>query len=131
MALSQAEGIVTRPSPFPVDETLARVEAEIARRELTIFARFDHAAAARTAGMEMPAACVLVFGTPRAGTPVMVASPLIAIELPLRVLVWSDTDGQVLVSYADPAYLGRRYGVPDSLVRNIGAVGGLVEAALG
>jgi uncharacterized protein (DUF302 family) len=90
-----ADGIVTLPSPHSFAETLARIEAEIASRGLTVFARFDHAAAARAAGLEMPDTCVLAFGNPKAGTPVMVASPLVAFELPLRVLVRSDRAGQV------------------------------------
>ncbi len=84
-----AEGILTRSSPYSVAETLTRLEAAITERGLTVFARFDHAAAARSAGLQMPETTVLVFGNPRAGTPVMLAAPLIALELPLRVLVWS------------------------------------------
>jgi uncharacterized protein (DUF302 family) len=126
----EAAGIVTRPSPYSSAETLAHVEARIAERGLALFARFDHAAAARAVGLLMQDSCVLVFGSPAAGTPVMVASPLVALELPLRILVWSDSAGRVWVSYADPKYLGSRFGLPDALVRNIGAVGDLVEAAL-
>jgi len=126
-----AEGIVSRPSPYSAAQTLGRLEKAIAERGLTVFARFDHAAAARAVGLEMPDACVLVFGNPVAGTPVMVASPLIAIELPLRVLVWVGAGGDVFVSYANPAYVAARFGVPAQLTRNIGAVGALVEAALG
>jgi uncharacterized protein (DUF302 family) len=125
-----AEGILTRPSPYSAAETLRRLEAEIAGRGLTVFARFDHAAAARSVGLEMPDASVLVFGNPKAGTPVMVASPLIAIELPLRVLMWSDAARGVFVSFTDPGYLASRYGVPDDRAGNIGAVGVIVEAAL-
>ena len=108
---------------------MARLEAEVARRGLTVFARLDHAAAARSAGLEMPDTCVLVFGNPVAGTPVMLSAPLIAIELPLRVLVWSDRAGGTFVSYTDPTYVASRYGLPDSLGRNIGAAGAIVEAA--
>ncbi len=126
-----APGIVTRPSPHTAAQTVARLEAEIARRGLAIFARFDHAAAAVSVGLAMPFTCVLVFGNPRAGTPVMIASPLIAIELPLRVLVWSDSGGHAFVGYSDPIVLAARYAVPDSLAGNIGAVGAIVEAALG
>lgn len=125
-----AEGIVTRRSDYSAAETVVRIEAEITQRGLAIFARFDHAAAARAVGMDMPDAVVLVFGNPRAGTPVMLAAPLIAIELPLRVLVWADAARHVFVSFSDPAYLGSRYRLSDSLVRHIGAVGGIIDAAL-
>jgi len=129
-AVASPQGIVTRPSRHSVAETLARLEATVVARGLTVFARFDHAAAAREAGLEMPDTCVLVFGSPRAGTPLMTAAPLIALDLPLRVLVWADSGGGVFASYADPAYLGSRYGLPDALVGNIAGLGALVEAAL-
>ncbi len=124
------DGLVTRRSRHSAETTLARLEAAVVERGLSVFARFDHAAAAHAVGLPMPDASVLVFGSPRGGTPLMIAAPLIALELPLRALVWSDADGGVFISYVDPAYLGRRYGLPDELVRNIAGLGAIVEAAL-
>ena len=126
----EVAGVLTRPSPLSVAATLARLEAEIARRGLTLFARFDHAANAEAVGMQMPPATVLVFGSPQAGTPLMLASPAIAYELPLRVLVHADSAGHTLVSYADPATLAARYGVTGALVPVLASVGALVGDAL-
>lgn len=123
-------GLVTRPSSRSVKATLDRLESIVGERGLTVFARFDHSDAAAAAGLRMPASHVLVFGSPRAGTPLMLANPLIALELPLRVLVWADAAGDVYVTYADPAQLAARYGVRADLVANAAALEGLVAAAL-
>ncbi len=124
------EGIITRRSGHSVAATPARLEATVVGHGLTVFAKFDHAAAARAAGGQMPDTCVLVFGSPRGGTPLMLAAPLIPLELPLRALVWSDAAGDVFVSYADPAYLGSRYGLSDTLVHNIAGLANLVAAVI-
>lgn len=87
MTAAAAQGVATRESRCPVAETLARVERANAARGLTVFARIDHRAGARASGLDMHEATVLVFGNPRAGTPVMVEQPLVALDLPLRVLV--------------------------------------------
>ncbi len=126
----RADGVITRPSPYSAPETVARLEAEIARRGLTMFARFDHAANARAVGMTMPAATVLVFGSPRAGTPPMLEAPLLALELPLRVLVREDAGGGTFVSYQDPAFLAARYGLSADGIGPLAGVAGLVGAAL-
>lgn len=123
-------GLVTRPSSRSVKATLQRLEATVGKRGLTVFARFDHSDAAAAAGLPMPASHVLVFGSPRAGTPLMLANPLIALELPLRVLVWADTAGDVYVTYPDPAHLAARYGIGPALVPNIAALDAIVAAAL-
>lgn len=101
--------IVTR-SASPHAETLAALLAAIERHGLTVFARIDHAAAAREAGLELPAEEVVIFGNPRAGTPLMVDDPQIGIELPLRMLVWSDEEG-VALGYRDPRGLAALYQV--------------------
>ena len=125
------EGIVTRESPFAVEETLERLQATLQAHNLTIFAHIDHTAAAKQAGLTMQPAHVLIFGSPKAGTPLMIASPLLALDLPLKVLVWQSQDGQVWVSSTSAAYLQARYAVPQSLVGNIAGADGLVEHALG
>jgi uncharacterized protein (DUF302 family) len=123
-------GVVTLPSPFPFDATLERVERTIQARGLTLFARIDHGGGARAAGLEMGDSVLLIFGDPRSGTPLMVAEPLIALELPLKALVWADGT-RVWVSHPDVHELGRRYGVPEELIANIAGLGLLLRAALG
>src|SRR5262245_58331760 len=105
-------GILTLASAFSFNETLMRLEQAIQAKGLTLFARIDHSVEAELAGLSMQAASVLIFGAPKAGTPLMVASPLIALELPLRALVWQDGAGGVLVSFTDPAFLGERFALP-------------------
>jgi uncharacterized protein (DUF302 family) len=97
---------------------------------LTLFAHFDHGGEAARVGFTMRPAHVLVFGNPRAGTPLMVASPLIALDLPLKTLVWQDGGGQVWVSYNQPAFLAQRYSISPDLATVIAGVEGTVEAAL-
>jgi uncharacterized protein (DUF302 family) len=125
----QAEGVVTRPSRYGFKETLARLESELQRRQLEIFARFDHSGAARRVGLTMPDTQVVIFGNPRAGTPLMLASPLVALDLPLRVLV-SDDGGHAVVSYLSPSYLAQRYGIPSDLIKNIAAIETIVDAVV-
>lgn len=90
----------------------------------------DHAAAAQSVGLQMQRAHVLIFGNPRAGTPLMQAAPLVALELPLKVLVWQDGDGTVRVTYQSPAYLAERYALPPELVPNVAGLDGLVGAVV-
>ena len=123
-------GVVSRPSPVSVDDTLQRLERVILDRGLTLFAHFDHSREAARAGLVMQPAHVLVFGNPKAGTPLMIDSPLLALDLPLRVLVWQDNRGQVWVSYSEPKFVAQRYNIPTDLVRVIAAVQGIVDAAL-
>jgi len=125
-----ADGVLSKASPYSVDETVRRLDETMRAKGLTVFARIDHRAAAREAGLEMQDEQVLIFGNPRAGTPLMVARPLVGLDLPLRVLVWRAPDGQVWASYQDAAFIARRYGLPEVLEKNIAAVPGLVEAAL-
>jgi uncharacterized protein (DUF302 family) len=124
--MKPAEGVVTRPSAFGFAETLARLDTALERRQLEIFARFDHSAAARRVGLTMPDTQVVVFGSPKSGTPLILASPSIALDLPLRVLV-SDSGGHAVVSYATPSYLAERYGVPADLVKNIAGIEKIVD----
>jgi uncharacterized protein (DUF302 family) len=104
--------MVVRRSSSGYAETLARLLEAISSRGLTVFAEIDHAAGAREVGLELPPEEVVVFGNPRAGTPLMRANPRIGIELPLRMLVWQDADGAKL-GYTDPRDLADRYGVED------------------
>ena len=125
-----AEGIVSRPSPFSVAETLERLKATIHSRNLSLFAQIDHSEEAKRVGLTMQEAHVLIFGSPKAGTPLMIASPLLALDLPLKVLVWQSEDTLVWVSYTSVASLQARYAVPQELIGNIGGIDALVEHVL-
>ena len=124
--MKSVEGVVRRASAYGFAETLGRLEGALERRQLEIFARFDHSGAARRVGLPMPDTQVVVFGNPKSGTPLMLAAPLLALDLPLRVLV-SDDGGQAVVSYVAPSYLGQRYGIPPDLVNNIAGIEKIVE----
>src|SRR5215831_3503565 len=113
------EGIVSRPSPFSVDETVARLKEAIHSRNLILFAQIDHSDLAREVGLTMQEAHVLIFGNPKGGTPLMIASPLLALDLPLKVLVWQSQDAQVWVSTTSVAYLSERYALPQQLAGNL------------
>src|SRR5215831_18787911 len=125
-----ADGVISKPSPYTVDETIRRLDEVVRGKELTVFARIDHRAGAREVGLDMQDEQVLVFGSPRAGTPLMVARPLVGLDLPLRVLAWRASDNRVWVSYQDSACIAKRYGLPDGLEKNIAGVAALVDQAL-
>ena len=129
-SLSAADGIATRPSAYSVAETVDRLEAVLRSRNITVFARIDHAAEASKVGLTMPPTQLLIFGNPRGGTPLMLAAPMIAIDLPLKVLVWRDSAGKVSVSYNTADFLRQRYGLNDDQAKTLGAVEALVAAAL-
>ena len=126
------KGIVTKVSLYAsVSETLERLQNTVSEKGLDVFALIDHSGAAERVGLEMQEAKLLVFGSPKAGTPLMVTSPLLALDLPLKVLVWHNRDGEVLVSYNATSYLARRYDIPEDLVGNIAGIEVLVDGALG
>jgi len=129
MATMPDNGMVHLRSHYSVRETLQRVEAVLRANGLTIFGRVDHSAEAEKVGLEMLPAQVLIFGSPKAGTPLMLASPTLAIDLPLKALTWEDADGTVWLSYNSPEYLKQRHNVPDVLIKNITGVGALLEQA--
>ncbi len=121
---------MSRPSPFSVEETLARLKGIIGSRNLTLFAQIDHSDLARGVGLSMQEAHVLIFGNPKGGTPLMIASPLLALDLPLKVLVWQSADGQVWVSTNSVTYLRERYAIPQALVGNLAVVDAVIQQAL-
>jgi uncharacterized protein (DUF302 family) len=123
-------GIVDVRSRYPVPETLARLEEILKEKGITVFALIDHSGEAEKAGLKMRPTQLLVFGSPKAGTPLMVAAPRLAIDLPLKALAWQDEKGQVWLSYNAPEYLQQRHGFPEALVKNIAGIAGLVEQAV-
>lgn len=128
--LPQIGGIITKPSSFSAKEIVERLQETMRSRGLTIFAHINHSEEARRVGLEMQEAHVLIFGSPKAGTPLMIASPLLALELPLKVLVWQGSDGRVWVSYTSSAYLAARYSIPQELIGNIAGIDSVVDSAL-
>ena len=130
MAPTPDNGMQHLSSPYSVPETLRRVESLLQEKGLAIFCRVDHSGEAEKAGLKMHPTQLILFGSPKAGTPVMVASPTIAIDLPLKALVWEDAGGKVWVSYNSPEYLQQRHNVPSELVKNISAAGALLELAV-
>ena len=124
------EGIVSQPRPFAVQETLERLKVVIGSHNLMLFAQIDHSDLARGVGLTMQEAHVLIFGNPKGGTPLMFASPLLALDLPLKVLVWQSADGRVWVSTTSLAYLNERYVLPQELADNLAVVDVVIEQAL-
>jgi uncharacterized protein (DUF302 family) len=110
-----------------VDETVEKLKSTLRDKGISLFALVDHSGEAEKVGMKMRPTKLLIFGNPKGGTPVMLAAPSIAIDLPLKVLVWEDVKGKVWASFNSPEYLKKRHSVPDELVKNIGVVGTLVQ----
>jgi uncharacterized protein (DUF302 family) len=123
-------GLVNIPSKYSVPETLDRLEAIVKKQGLTVFARINFSGDAAKSGLKMKPSQLLIFGNPKAGTPLMIAAPTLAIDLPLKVLAWEDPDGKVWLSYNKPEYLKERHGLPDELVKNISGIKVLVEKAV-
>jgi len=123
-------GLAHVASRYSVPETLGRLETLAKSRGLTVFARIDFSGDAQKVGLTMRPAQLLIFGNPKAGTPVMIASPSIAIDLPLKALAWEDADGKVWLSYNTPEYLMERHGIPKELLKNISAIEALAEKAV-
>ena len=123
-------GIVHVNSPYPVAETIERILKMIAAKGLTLFARIDHAAGAASVGLEMLPTELLIFGSPKSGTPLMLAAPTLAIDLPLKALVWQDDADNVRVSFNSAEYLKNRHSFPADLLPNIAGLPGILEAAL-
>src|ERR1700678_258584 len=110
MTPNRENGIIEIPSNQSVDETVEKLKGILQSKGVTLFAIIDHSGEAEKAGMKMPPTKLLIFGNPKAGTPLMLAAPSIAIDLPLKILVWEDSGGKVWVSYNDPEYLKERHG---------------------
>jgi uncharacterized protein (DUF302 family) len=111
------EGIVDKPSNQSVDQTVEKLKSILQAKGVMLFALVDHSGEAEKVGMKMHPTKLLIFGSPKAGTPLMQAAPTIAIDLPLKILVWEDADGKTWVSYNSPAYLQQRHGLPRNCCR--------------
>lgn len=122
--------ITTKQSPWSVEETIERLESTIAAKGLELFAVFDHSGEAETRGLALRDTKVVVFGSPEAGTPVMQSEPLVALDLPLKVLVWDD-HGETLLAYAPPAELASRYGLDDELAARFAGIDAITDAVIG
>ena len=126
---AQKNGIVTIPSNHSVDETVERIKNILQTKGVTLFALIDHSGEAAKVGMKMPNTKLLIFGNPKGGTPLMLAAPSTAIDLPLKILVAEDAQGKVRVSYNSPEYLKERHGLPENLLPNIAVVETLAAKA--
>jgi uncharacterized protein (DUF302 family) len=128
--MNPVDGIISKPSKYSVPETLHRLETILTAKGIKIFALVDHSGEAEKAGLKMPPTQLLIFGNPQGGTPVMLAAPTSAIDLPLKALAWEDASGQVWLSYNDPAYMQRRFGLSADVMKPLAGLGGVIEQAL-
>ena len=127
---ASAKGIIDVESHHSVDETVERLRTILAAKSVTLFALVDHSGEAAKAGLTMRPTKLLIFGSPKGGTPLMQAAPSIAIDLPLKALFWEDADGKVWLTYNDPAYLQQRHHFPPELLPNIAGVSALFAKAV-
>ena len=127
---SADSGIVRIPANHSVDETVEKLQQILAAKGVTLFALVDHSGQAEKAGLHMPNTKLLIFGSPKAGTPLMLAAPSIALDLPLKILVAEDTAGKVWLSYNSPEYLKQRHSLPAELAAALKAVESLATAAV-
>lgn len=124
--MADKNGLVQVASRYSVDDTVKRLQAAFGEKGLQVFALIDHSGEAQKVGLTMRPTKVLIFGSPKAGTPLMVAAPSLAIDLPLKALVAEDASGEVSVTYNSPEYLKERHGVPADLIKNLAGAGALI-----
>lgn len=128
--MTDHNGMIQIASRYPVEDTLTRLSTALAEKGMRVFAVIDHSGEAEKAGLKMRPTKVVVFGSPKGGTPLMVAAPSLAIDLPLKALVAEDESGKVLVTYNDPEYLQQRHGVPGELIKNLAGAGAVIAKAV-
>ncbi|MDR3577634.1 MAG: DUF302 domain-containing protein [Anaerolineaceae bacterium] len=128
--ITGSNGIISLPSPYPVDETINRVEAAVRAKGMLIFLRLDQRLEAEKVGLKMRPAVLLLFGNPKAGTILMNASQGVAIDLPLKALAWQDSAGKVWVSYNSPQYLKLRHQLSDELISLVAGAGNIISEAI-
>lgn len=125
--MTQNHGLVSMPSRYSLEETVRRLQSAFAGKGLQVFALVDHSGEAEKVGLKMRPTNLVIFGSPKAGTPLMVAAPSLAIDLPLKALVAEDEAGNILVTYNGPEYLQERHGVPQDLIKNLAGAGMLIK----
>jgi uncharacterized protein (DUF302 family) len=128
--MAKENGLVQIASHYSVEETAQRLQAAFAAKGLQVFAVIDHSGEAEKVGLKIKPTKVMIFGSPKAGTPLMVAAPSLAIDLPLKALVAEDADSRVWVSYNSPEYLKERHGVPEDLIKNLAGAGTVIAKAV-
>ncbi len=126
----EATALTTKMSPRSVAETVARLQSLAEGKGMKVFAVIDHSGEAKKVGLELRETKVVIFGSPQAGTPVMAAAPLAALDMPLKVLIWSD-DGQTKVTYTAPTTLASRYGLSQELAARLAGIDGLIDGVIG
>ena len=129
MVPDNGKGLIDLPSNHSVDETVTKLEGILQAKGITLFALVDHSGEAEKAGMKMRPTKLLIFGNPRAGTPVMLAAPSSAIDLPLKILVWEDDQGKVWITYNSPTYLQTRHNLSANLLQQIAVIEPLAKTA--
>ena len=129
MPSNPANGVISQPTGHSVDATVEKLQTLLRAKGATLFAVIDHSGEAQKAGLSMPPTKLLIFGNPNGGTPLMLASPSVAIDLPLKILVAQGADGKVSISYNSPEYLQSRHTLPAELLPNIAIAGALVAKA--
>jgi uncharacterized protein (DUF302 family) len=130
MSVNAQNGLIHLASRHTVEETMQRLETLLGERGVTVFARIDHSGEAEKVGLAMRPTKLLIFGSPKSGTPLMQAAPGVAIDLPLKALFWQDAEGKVWLTYNDPSYLQQRHNFPAELLPNIAAVSALFGKAV-
>ena len=128
--MANDDGLVRVASHHSVEDTLQRLEAAFEEKGLQIFARVDHSGEAEKVGLKMRPTKLLIFGSPKGGTPLMVAAPTLAIDLPMKALVFEDDGGRVWLVYNRPEYLKARHNLPEDLIKNLTGAGPLMEKAV-
>jgi uncharacterized protein (DUF302 family) len=129
MAAQKDSGLIDIRSRYSVDETVEKLKGILQSKGVTLFALVDHSGEAAKAGMKMPPTKLLIFGNPKAGTPVMLAAPSSAIDLPLKILIWEDAQGKVWVTYNSLAYLQERHNLSPEVLPNINVIEALAKKA--
>jgi uncharacterized protein (DUF302 family) len=129
MTQATNRGLIDVPSHHSVDETVERLKNILQSKGVTLFALIDHSGEAEKIGMKMPPTKLLIFGSPKAGTPLMLAAPSVAIDLPLKILIWEDAKGKVWVTYNSPEFLPERHALPSDLMQNVSVTEALATKA--
>ena len=123
------KGLIDKPSHHSVDQTVEKLKNILQSKSVALFALIDHSGEAEKVGMKMRPTKLLIFGNPKAGTPLMLAAPSVAIDLPLKILIWEDGAGKVWVTYNSPEFLRERHGLPQDLMQNVSVIEALATKA--